>query len=96
MSLMIVEHKAKGGLIKFDIEIENSKIKDLKITGDFFIYPEDSVLDLENKLKAKTEKESIKTIEEFLSNVKAPGINLEDFRKIFKKAFEEKNVIQSD
>jgi len=96
MSLMIVEHKAKGGLIRLDIKIENSKIRNIKITGDFFIYPEDSVFDLEKKLKGKTEKESIKIIENFLENVKAPGINLDDFRKIFKKAFEDKNVVQSD
>ncbi|MCK4637513.1 MAG: lipoate--protein ligase family protein [Methanomicrobia archaeon] len=90
---MIVEHKAKGGLIKLEITIENLKIKDIKITGDFFIYPEDSVFDLEKKLRGKTEKESIKVTEKFLSDVKAPGIELDDFKKAFKKAFEEKNVI---
>ena len=93
---MIVEHKAKGGLIKLDVKIENSKIKDLKITGDFFIYPEDSIFDFEKKLKGKTEEESIRIIEDFLKNTETPGITLEDFKKVFKKAFEEKNVIQSN
>lgn len=90
---MIVEHKAKGGLIKLEVAIENLKIKDIKITGDFFIYPEDSVFDLEKKLRGKTEKESIKVTEKFLSNVESPGIGVDDFKKAFEKAFEEKNVI---
>ncbi|MCK4247376.1 MAG: lipoate--protein ligase family protein [Methanomicrobia archaeon] len=90
---MIVEHKAKGGLIKLEITIENLKIKDIRITGDFFIYPEDSVFDLEKKLRGKTEKESIKFTEKFLNDVESPGIGVDDFKKAFKKAFEEKNVI---
>ena len=93
---MIIEHKAKGGLIKLKIKIANSEIEHIKITGDFFIYPEDSVFDLEKKLKGKTEKESIKIIEDFLGNVEAPGINLDDFEKVLKKAFEGKNVVQSN
>ena len=93
---MIVEHKAKGGLIKFDIEIENSKIKDLKITGDFFIYPEDSVFALEKKLRGKTEKESMEIIKDYLRTVEAPGITIEDFKNLLKKAFEDKDAVQSN
>ncbi|HDM22821.1 MAG TPA: lipoate--protein ligase family protein [Methanomicrobia archaeon] len=93
---MIVEHKAKGGLIKFDIEIKNSKIKDVKITGDFFIYPEDSVFALERKLRGKTEKESMEIIKDYLRTVEALGITIEDFKNLLKKAFEDKDAVQSN
>ena len=38
------ELKVKGGkLIKCTLELDEGKIKRIKITGDFFIYPEDAI-----------------------------------------------------
>lgn len=90
---MFVQHKAKGGLIKLDIAVRGSKIEELKITGDFFIYPEEAVFELEKTLKGKSQKESLETIEDFLTEVEAPGITLEDFRVVLDKAFGEKNAV---
>ncbi|MEA1993343.1 MAG: lipoate protein ligase C-terminal domain-containing protein [Euryarchaeota archaeon] len=90
---MISSHKAKGGLIKLELTVENARMENIKITGDFFIYPEDALFNLERRLKGKTEDEAIKLAEEFLNNVEAPGIELKDFKTVFKKAFEGNNVV---
>lgn len=90
---MMIEHKAQGGLIKMDITIENSKIEDVKITGDFFLYPEDALFDLERNLKQKTEHEALTAVEQFLDDVETPGITSADFKILLKKAFGETNAI---
>lgn len=44
-------YKAPKGLIRVDAEVENNIILDVRITGDFFIVPEDALLLLENHLR---------------------------------------------
>lgn len=39
-----------GKLIKIFLEYEDGEIKEIKITGDFFVYPEESVEKLEAEL----------------------------------------------
>lgn len=90
---MSVSHKAEGGLIKLDLAVENERIENVKITGDFFIYPEDAVFALEKRLRGKTEKGAITIVRDFLDEVESPGIDLKDFKILFKKAFEEKNAV---
>lgn len=36
-------HKTPGGLIRAEFAVENGKYKDVKISGDFFCFPKDSV-----------------------------------------------------
>jgi hypothetical protein len=37
-------------LIKVSMEVDNGIIKSIRITGDFFMYPEDAIRGLENTL----------------------------------------------
>jgi hypothetical protein len=37
-------------LIKVSMEVDNGIIKSIRITGDFFMYPEDAIKGLENAL----------------------------------------------
>ena len=54
-------YKAKKGLIRVDKEVTNGIITEVRITGDFFMYPEDSLPLLENRLRGvKNDKESIR------------------------------------
>ncbi len=39
-----------GKLLKIFLEEENGSIKSIKITGDFFVYPEESIEMLEKRL----------------------------------------------
>ncbi len=43
--------KVEGGLLRIDIEAKENKISDIKITGDFFFFPEEKIEELENILK---------------------------------------------
>ena len=79
------EYKARKGLIKVRTSIEKGVIKELEISGDFFLYPEDALwmlreyltntpIDYEiilSKIKSFIEKE----------NVQLLGSTPEDFAK---------------
>ena len=39
--------KAKKGLIRVTLDLEGNTIKDIHISGDFFMFPENSINDLE-------------------------------------------------
>lgn len=56
-------------------------IEDIRITGDFFLYPEDSILELENSLRnVKYDRDEVyKVLKEFFLKVKAPFVTPEDF-----------------
>ena len=78
-------YKAKGGLIRTAQEVERKTLKDIVITGDFTLYPKESLTVLEEGLK-DTEKERTKLItriEEFYEKTGAetPGVEPEDITK---------------
>ena len=46
------EYKTPGGkLIAVDFEVEDDKLKDVMISGDFFLYPEEALADLTGALE---------------------------------------------
>ncbi|MBD3227656.1 MAG: hypothetical protein GF329_05665 [Candidatus Lokiarchaeota archaeon] len=85
-----IMHKASGGLIKIIIELKNEIIKDIVISGDFFIYPEDSLRDLENILKGNNFKNIEKIhslIKKFYkeNDIESPGVKPVDYLKALKR-----------
>jgi len=51
MNELKAEYKVpQGKLIRVNYRLENGKISKIKITGDFFLYPEEAIEELENKL----------------------------------------------
>ncbi|RLF79597.1 lipoate--protein ligase family protein [Thermococci archaeon] len=88
----IGEHKAKKGLIRFEIEEEDNVAMNVKITGDFFIYPEETITELEDALRGKKLEELENAIEDFFAvrlDVEMPYINVEDFKIALKNALSE-------
>ncbi|HII60598.1 lipoate protein ligase C-terminal domain-containing protein [Pyrococcus horikoshii] len=86
---LVGEHKAKKGLIRVEIEEENGIAKDVKISGDFFIYPEDIVNDLEKALRGGEISKLEEKVEEFFSgrdDVEMPYLSVEDFKMAIRKA----------
>ena len=85
-------HKSKGGLIRSFVEIERGKIKDLSISGDFFLFPEEALFTIVEELKTTTSKrEDIqKKIEETYENenIQSPGTTPADFTEAIMKALE--------
>ena len=84
--------KAAKGLIRVRVESKSSQIANITISGDFFMYPEDSLWELEKKLRGtKTRREEvIQKISEFYrtGNVLTPGVSPEDFAEAIARALE--------
>jgi len=78
-------YKAKGGLIRTAQEVEEKKIKDIDITGDFTLYPKSELNIMEQELQNTDRKpdEVKKKIEKFYDKKKVdvPGVAPEDFTK---------------
>jgi len=69
----------EGKLVKIELETVDNEIKKIKITGDFFLYPEEIISKLEKSLEScKISKEVlIKHLDNFWKNhqVDCFGIN---------------------
>ncbi len=85
-------YKATKGLIRVRLEIEDETIKDLVISGDFFLYPEDMLWELERFLVGKkvVRESLIAEISSFYDRfgVSSPGVKPEDFANVILLASE--------
>ena len=68
-------HKEDGGLIRtaVKVDLKKERIKDLLITGDFFLHPKRAIYDLEAALKNTAVKDLRKEVEQFFHE--QPGGN---------------------
>jgi len=74
-------YKAPGGLIRVSLNISNNNIKEINISGDFFITPPQALKQLEKMLKDKPYNyQNIKQIVEdfYKQNIITPGIKPTD------------------
>ncbi len=82
--------RTKKGLIEVELSIENNRMSTLKITGDFFIYPEEALEIIEQELLGITiDKEQLKNkIEEIYKKqqISTPGITINDWVTVILKA----------
>ena len=79
------ELKVKNGkLIKCKIVIKNSIIEDIKLHGDFFIYPEEKIEEIEEKIRGikYDENEIRRAIYENFAGVEILGASIEDFIEV--------------
>jgi lipoate-protein ligase A len=78
-------YKTKGGLIRTAEEIENKKIQDVIVSGDFNLFPKDSLIEVEKDLKNKDFSREIieKAIEKTYRQrkIESPGVKPEDIAK---------------
>jgi len=84
-----LEFKALGGkMIKLDIKLTGNKISFIRITGDFFIHPEEAIVEIEKILT----NARIHQVGEILKDYKKSnkvlfvGININDLVNIIQKA----------
>lgn len=68
-----------GKMIRIRVEYIDNKIKDINITGDFFLHPEEAIENIEEELKGVDleEKRIIEKLEKTVKkhNIKFFGIN---------------------
>ncbi len=76
------ELKVKGGkLVKCSLSVKNGAIEHIKFTGDFFMYPEEKIEELEKMLEGVecTEEDIKERIAPFFDTVELMGASMEDF-----------------
>ncbi len=81
MELHEVDYKVPGGkLIRLRARIEEGRIRSVKITGDFFLHPEERIEELEEALVGKKlERVTLrKTVEKALSGCEIVGFSAEE------------------
>ncbi len=85
-------HKSRGGLIRSFVILENGKIKDITMSGDFFLFPEEAVFRILENLKGTpaNREELLKNIEETYAkeHIQSPGTSPVDFTESIMKALE--------
>lgn len=80
-ALKICDYKAPGGLIRVSVLLDGNRgrIKSAFITGDFFAYPERSILDLEAYLRNSSSRETdvLGNVRHFFetNRVQIPGVD---------------------
>ncbi len=95
--LRTVNHQSPGGLIRVSMRIDDSRkrIKSVFVFGDFFAYPQRSIMDLEACLKNhRSDMEAVSnTIHAFFRDhsVQIPGVKAEDFCQAIGKAILQEN-----
>ena len=87
-------HKEDGGLIRsaVRVDLKKERIKDLLITGDFFLHPRRTIYDLEAALKNTEVKNLKKEIEKFFLNhqVEMLGLDWKDFYEAISLALDKR------
>jgi lipoate-protein ligase A len=85
---MIVQEKVPGGkMIAADFDIAEGRISRIKITGDFFLHPEDTLIKIEEALIGETLDNVESKVTKILSdnNAKLIGVEPKDIQIMLKK-----------
>lgn len=83
------EYKIPGGkLVAVELEVVQNELRDIKIYGDFFMHPEESIKDLERTLKNTNKKEIEQKIIDFfkIKDITLVGIQPKDFTHVIRLA----------
>jgi lipoate-protein ligase A len=73
-------HKARGGLVRATFEVKDGQIASLSLSGDFFFYPAERVMDLEEALVGTALKQAEATVTDFYraNEIDSPGVTPHD------------------
>ncbi|MEN6637570.1 MAG: biotin/lipoate A/B protein ligase family protein [Smithella sp.] len=91
-ALKISDYKAPGGLIRITLRLDQNRkrIKSAFITGDFFAYPERSILDLEAYLRnsSSVEADVFENVRHFFktNDIEIPGVDADQMSEALCRA----------
>jgi lipoate-protein ligase A len=77
-------HKATGGLIRATTEVQEGTIAAVSISGDFFFFPKEKLVEMETALAGVSVGEAEQAIAEFYAEhgVESPGVTPADFAQV--------------
>jgi len=76
-----------GKMLKVVVRVENGKITYVRFHGDYFVYPEEAVEDMEREIYGKNLEEAKEIIEKYLSSADMVGISVKDFCEALEEAY---------
>lgn len=79
-----IDYKVEDGkLLRIQVDIRDNIIKDIKIYGDFFIYPETAIFEIERLLIDKNLNVVANFLDNFIKkeNIKIIGFSPKDLQK---------------
>ncbi len=76
-----------GKLIRIKAEFEGEKIRKIRITGDFFLYPEEAIERIESSLKGLKISDVKEKLEEMMKDMEYEGISPEALAKAIEEAW---------
>ena len=86
---MKAEEKIPGGkLLYIDVDLSEGKISKIRITGDFFLHPEDTIAKIEKGLEGVEPNHVASKVSEILAENGAQfiGVSQGDIERLVKKA----------
>ena len=77
-------HKARGGLIRAIFEVRDGILTSVSLSGDFFLYPEARLLELEAALENTPVDGAEEVVAQFYAEhgIESPGVTPQDFAQV--------------
>jgi len=77
-------HKAPGGLLRATLEVQEGRLADVALSGDFFCYPQDAIEQLEVALQGSRIEDAERTLTAFYGQhpVETPGVTVADWLQV--------------
>ncbi|MGD2179022.1 MAG: lipoate protein ligase C-terminal domain-containing protein, partial [Anaerolineae bacterium] len=77
-------HKAPGGLIRAVVELREGRLATVSLSGDFFLYPEAKLSDLEAALTGVPMGDAEQIVTRFYAehDIESPGVTPQDFVQV--------------
>ena len=82
-------YKVAGGkMIKVRARFAGGLIEDIRLSGDFFLHPEEAIEDVESALRGVDVREVERAIAAALQGVECVGVSPSDFCRAIRMAYE--------
>ena len=79
-----------GKLVSVEVWVGDERVEKVRITGDFFLHPEEKIDEIERSLEglpvSSDDAEVRAKIEAALENAELVGVSAEDLARIFRRA----------
>ncbi len=85
----VVLRSKKGKTLVVYAKVNNGMLEEIVFGGDYFAYPEDAILVLEEKLRGLGLDDALKTIDKVLGNTILLGISVDDLKTSIRRVFED-------
>lgn len=88
--MKVIDKVPNGKLIAMEVQILNNKVSSMKITGDFFLYPEEQIKQIEASFLGLpvsiSDPELTDKLQHALKGAELIGVSIDDLIRLFRKA----------